>query len=130
LLNFNFLFTFSVSVSLTEAGVEKVFVAQRVATKLFASEKAVDAAMVQVSEMIAELVQARKDMGLSATVGNATTAKFAEAMQALASARTSIVEAHTQLDETRLRVGIRTKLSGFEDKDAYPPPQGSLREVG
>lgn len=110
--------------------MEKVFVAQRVATKLFASEKAVDAAMVQVSEMIAELVQARKDMGLSATVGNDATAKFAEAMQALASARTSIVEAHAQLDETRLRVGIRTKLAGFEDKDAYPAPQGVLREVG
>lgn len=111
--------------------MEKVFVAQRVATKLFATEAAVDAAMVEVSEMIAELVRARKDLGLSAVVGHGASAKFAEAVQALAEARTAIVDAHAQLDETRLRVGIRTKMGGVEDKGVGIEVQGraSLREV-
>lgn len=107
--------------------MEKVFVAKRVASKLFATEAAVDAAMVEVAEMMAELVQARKDLGLSATVGNGASAKFAEAVQALAVARTAIVDAHTQLDEMRLRVGIRTRLVG----DLKLPADGStgLREA-
>lgn len=96
--------------------MEKVFVAQRVATKLFATEAAVDAAMVEVTEMMAELIQARKDLNLSAVVGNGASAKFAEAVQALATARSAIVEAHAELDETRLRVGVRTRLSGVIDK--------------
>jgi len=98
--------------------VEKVFVAQRVANKLYATEAAVDAAMVEVAEMMSELVQARKDLGLSATVGNGVTAKFAEAVQALAAARTAVVDAHAELDETRLRIGIRTRMIG----DMKPPP--------
>ena len=113
--------------------MEKVFVAQRVANKLYATEAAVDAAMVEVSEMIAELVQARKDIGLSAVVGHGASAKFAEAVQALAVARSAIVDAHSQLDETRLRVGIRTKMIGF-DKGTEMQPNGlhevaSLREA-
>ena len=107
--------------------MEKVFVAQRVANKLFATEAAVDAAMVEVTEMMAELIQARKDLNLSATVGNGASAKFAEAVQALATARTAIVEAHSQLDETRLRVGIRTRLGGVIGKEEEPPRTSGLR---
>jgi hypothetical protein len=93
-------------------GVEKAFVAQRVANKLFATESAVDAAMVETMEMMAELIQARKDLGLSATVANGASAKFAEAVQALAAARTAVVDAHAELDETRLRIGVRTRMIG------------------
>jgi len=92
--------------------VEKVFVAKRVASKLNATEAAVDAAMVEVAEMLAELVQARKDLGVSATFAHDSSIKVADAMQALAVARTAIVEAHAQLNESRLRLGIRTTLVG------------------
>ena len=50
--------------------MEKVFVAQRVATKLFATENAVDAAMVEAAELMADLLKARKDLGISAVVGD------------------------------------------------------------
>jgi hypothetical protein len=131
LLNFNFLFTFSVSVSLTEAGVEKVFVAQRVATKLFASEDAVDAAMVETAELMADLLKARKDLGISAVVGDRAASKLAEAMAALSEARSAMVEAHSELNETKLRLGIRTKMAGIEDKGVSIEVQGraNLREV-
>jgi hypothetical protein len=98
--------------------VEKVFVAQRVATKLFAAENAVDAAMAETSELIADMLRARKDLGLSAVVGDAALVKMGEAIAALGLARTAMVAAHGQLDETKLRLGIRTKLAGFEDKSS------------
>lgn len=97
--------------------MEKAFVAQRVANKLFATEAAVDAAMVETMEMMAELIQARKDLGLSPTVANGATAKLGDAVAALTAARTAVVEAHAQLDEVRLRIGIRTKLIGVIGKE-------------
>ncbi|USQ96900.1 hypothetical protein [Caulobacter sp. RL271] len=109
--------------------MEKVFVAKRVASKLYATEAAVDAAMVEVAEMMAELVQARKDLNLAATVGHGVSAKLVEAMQALSSARTAVVEAHGGLDETRLRLGMRTRMGGA----LYPEKEQSgttgLREA-
>ena len=41
--------------------MEKVFVAKRVANKLVSTEAAVDAAIVEVGEMMAELLQARTE---------------------------------------------------------------------
>ncbi len=96
--------------------MEKAFVAQRVATKLFASEKAVDSALAEVAGLVADMIQARKDLGLSAVVGEAAQAKLVEAMTALGTARSAVIVAHGQLDETKLRLGIRTKLAGYEDK--------------
>ncbi len=96
--------------------MEKIFVAQRVATKLFATEAAIDAAIVEATEMMAELIQARKDLGLSAVVANGASAKLAEAVQTLSVARTAVVEAHAELDETRLRIGVRQRMAGVYDK--------------
>jgi hypothetical protein len=109
--------------------VEKVFVVKRVASKLYATEAAVDAAMVEVAEMMAELVQARKDLGLSATVAHGASVKVADAMQALMVARTAVVEAHAQLNESRLRLGVRTRMVGnlWPEKEEERP--SGLREA-
>ena len=96
--------------------MEKAFVAQRVATRLFATEKAVDSALAEVAGLVADMIQARKDLGLSAVVGEAAQAKLVEAMTALGSARSAVIVAHGELEETKLRIGIRTKLAGYEDK--------------
>jgi hypothetical protein len=108
--------------------LEKIFVAQRVATKLFASENAVDAAMVETAELMADLLKARKDLGVSAVLGDRAAGKLAEAMNALSEARSAMVEAHNELNETRLRLGIRTKMGGFEDKGTTEG-RANLREV-
>lgn len=97
--------------------MEKVFVVKRVASKLHGTEAAIDVAMVQTAEMMAELVQARKDLGLSATVGADATAKVMAAMAALSEARTAMVQAHGELDQTRLRLGVRTKMFGWDSKE-------------
>ena len=107
--------------------MEKVFVAQRIATKLFATENAVDAAMVEAAELMADMLKARKDIGLSAVVGDRASAKLVEALSALGEARSAMVEMHNELNDVKLRIGVRTKMVGIEDK---PPerPRG-LAEV-
>ena len=94
--------------------MEKIFVVKRVASKLHGSEAAIDAAMVQAAELMADLVQARKDLGLAATVGADATTKVMAAMAALSEARTAMVDAHAGLDEVRLRIGVRTKMIGWD----------------
>ncbi|MDI1364708.1 MAG: hypothetical protein PSX79_07565 [bacterium] len=111
--------------------MEKVFVAQRVATKLFATENAVDTAMMEAAELMADMLKARKDIGLSAVVGDRASAKLVEALAALGQARSAMVEMHNELNDVKLRIGIRTKLAGIEDKsqDAVRGQATELREV-
>lgn len=111
--------------------MEKVFVAKKVATKLYATEAALDAAMTEAAEMIAEMVKARAELGLSAVVGDQAQAKIVEAIAALGEARTAVVAAHADLDEVRRRIGVRTKGLGFLDKPAAQATESvELREVG
>ena len=63
--------------------MEKVFVVQRVATQLFAAENSVDAAMSEASTLMSEMLKARKELGLSATVADGAFAKVADAIKAL-----------------------------------------------
>lgn len=109
--------------------MERALVAQRVANELFAAENAIDDAIVRASKLVNELVTARAELGLSAVVGGEAITKATEAMTALAEARSSIVIAHSSLADTKLRVGIRTKLAGIGVKtDANMP--ADLRQVG
>jgi hypothetical protein len=101
--------------------LEKIFVVKRVAAKLHGTEAAIDAAMVQAADLMSDMVQARKDLGLMATVGSDATAKVMAAMAALSEARTAMVDAHGELDQIRLRMGVRTKMMGW-DKTASAVP--------
>lgn len=114
--------------------MEKVFVAKKVAQKLYATEAALDAAMTEAAELIGEMVRARAELKLSAVVGDAAQAKIVEAIAALGAARTAVVAAHADLDDVRKRIGVRTHGLGFHDKPILPLAAASadtgLREVG
>lgn len=103
--------------------MDKTFVAQGVANKLFATEKAIDAAIAEAAQLLGALSQARTEIRVSAVVGDDATRKIAETISGLTEARRSIVEAHRELDLVRAQVGVRTKLIGVIDK----PPEGALR---
>jgi hypothetical protein len=96
--------------------VEKIFVVQKVATQLWATENAVDSAMSEASAMMADMLQARKDLGLSAVVADGAFTKLVAAIGALGEARAAMVAVHGELDNAKLRIGVRTKLAGYEDK--------------
>jgi hypothetical protein len=109
--------------------MDKAFVAQRVASKLFATERAVDAAMIEAAELMADMLKARADVGVSAVVGDRASVKLTQALAALGEARSAVVDMHGELNEVKLRLGIRTKLVGIEPK-GQATPSVDLREVG
>lgn len=90
--------------------MEKVFVAQRVAKKLFATEAAVDGAFAEAAELMSEMLQARKDVNVSMVFADEAQVKLMEAMKALSEARTAMVGVHGELNDAKLRLGIRTKM--------------------
>ena len=103
--------------------MEKTLIAQRVATKLFATENAVDTAILEASQLLAGLIEARNDIGFSAVLGDAAIGKVTLAISALSDSRRAMVEAHGELNDAKLRLGIRTKMVGTG-------PKGSLDGEG
>ena len=96
--------------------MDKTLIAQTVANKLFATEDSVDQAIIEASKLMTGLIEARQEMRLSAVVGGGAVAKIAAALSALSEARKAMVEAHQELDETTLRIGIRNRVIGVTDK--------------
>lgn len=103
--------------------MEKVFVAKRVAKKLFETEAAVDGAMVEAAELLSEMLKARQDVKVSLIFADDVQVKMMEAIKALSEARTAMVGVHNELSEAKLRLGIRTRMDG-DNK----PPEGVIRE--
>lgn len=98
--------------------MDKVLVAQTVANRLFATENAIDTALMEASQLLQAMLQARQDLGLSAVVADKAPAQLSQAIAALTAARSAVVEAHGELEETKLRIGIRTKMIGYYKKIA------------
>lgn len=90
--------------------MEKAFVAQRVAKKLFVTEAAVDGALAEASELMSEMLRARKDVNVSMVFADEAAVKMVEAIKALSEARTAMVGVHNELNEAKLRLGVRTKM--------------------
>ncbi len=111
--------------------MEKAFVAQRVAKKLFTTEAAVDSAMVEAAELMSEMLKARQDVNVSLVFADDVQVKMMQALKALSEARSAMVGVHSELNEAKLRLGIRTKMD-FQQK----PPQAAavtttkMRDVG
>jgi hypothetical protein len=111
--------------------MDKVFVAKRVATKLHASEAAIDQAMTEAAELMADLLAARKEVNVSAVVIEDASAKIVEAIKALGDARAAMVGAHHELNEVKLRLGIRTKMDWQEKPPGLQQAvETTMREVG
>ncbi len=105
--------------------MEKAFVAQRVAKKLFVTEAAVDSALVEASELMSEMLKARQEVNTSLVFADDVQIKMVEAIKALSEARTAMVGVHNELNEAKLRLGIRTKM----DIMLKPPTMADVREI-
>lgn len=111
--------------------MEKAFVAQRVAKKLFVTEAAVDGALVEASELMSEMLKARKDVNASLVFADGTQAKLMDAIKALSEARSAMVGVHSELAEAKLRLGIRTKMDNMDKFLAKDEGEATtLRQVG
>ena len=109
--------------------MDKAFVAKRVVTKLHSTEKTIDSALLEVSELVAELINARREVGLSTTVGDKELAAAAEALAALNTARASLVKTHKGLGRIAAALHIPVKMQGKPTITEDDSEDGSLLRV-
>lgn len=102
--------------------MDKVLVLQGAANKLFAAEKAIDVAIAEAANLTTGLADARDELRLSMVVTDKASRHVMDAMLLLAQARTAMVEAHNEMNEVKLRLGVRTKMIGFFEKGEGPAP--------
>jgi hypothetical protein len=108
--------------------MEKVFVAKQVAKKLFTTEAAVDGALAEAAELMSAMISARKDANLSLVFADDVQVKMMEALKSLSEARTAMVGVHNELNEAKLRLGIRTRM-GLEDKSEVTAEPVTMRQA-
>ena len=75
-----------------------------------------DAAILEATQLLGGMIEARQQIGFSAVLGSEAAAKIGAALNALTEARAAVVEAHNELAETKLRLGVRTKMAGVGPK--------------
>ncbi len=109
--------------------MDRTLIAQGVANKLFATEKAIDAAIAEAAGLLGGMSEARAELRVSAVVGDDATRKIAETISQLTEARRAIIEAHRELDVVKGQIGVSTKLIGVIDKP-YAPPAHVLETDG
>jgi len=104
--------------------MDKAFVAQRINTKLQATEKSIDAAMTDAAELLTTLIEARRELNMSTVVGDKELANLTQALVALEAARTSTVQVHNGLGRLAkaMRIPVKADLvKGSADDEAHTP---------
>lgn len=102
--------------------------ARSVAEDLFATEAAVDEAMMQIAAFTQRLPTASRAAGFAATRGQTVYESLVEAMAAQARVRRSIVDVHEQLADLKQSSAMRSVAIGGGSKDPNEParPTGAL----
>ena len=93
--------------------MDKVFVIKSVADKLWATEDAIDSALADASKLMGGIVDAGRELRIAHGTTDAAMNKVAQAIRTLAEARGAVVAAHHELNDVKLRLGVRTKLDGM-----------------
>lgn len=101
--------------------------AERVATRLFEAEAAIDDAIARVSQLTASIPQARQDARLSAIVGQDALESAIAVLPALAQARQQIVDTHAKLDDAKSQIGLGPV--SFGSSGGKPPEHNGLHVV-
>jgi hypothetical protein len=110
--------------------MEKIFVAQRVANQLWTTEAALDAALVEATTLMRDVIQARADLKVSSVFADQINVKLMEAMQAMTEARTAMVGVHDELNDAKLRLGLRTKMELLKPAHLATETEVTLRKAG
>ena len=88
-------------------------IAQTLATQLFRTEAALDAALEEAALMIAQVSRLRREHGYSAVLGHDAIAAVTRSVDALGVARSHAMDAHAALARDAPRLGVSpTELQG------------------
>lgn len=87
--------------------MDKARVASAVAEDLFATEIAVEDALARAVLLMRRMMDARRALGLSPTIGDPALRRVSAAVTALGEAQREIVRTHDELERVRQEVGLR-----------------------
>jgi hypothetical protein len=83
-----------------------------IAPELFATECAIDEAILQASRLTASLINERRNAGLSAVVGHDAIERSSATFTTLIAARREIVATHQELGALQKQVGLGAVMTG------------------
>ncbi|WP_298160996.1 hypothetical protein [Brevundimonas sp.] len=101
---------------------------QKLATALFETEDAIDAALEKAAHLIAAMSSVRRENGLSAVLGSHAMTGVTGAVRALGEARDQIVSAHHALQTAAPLVGLGNVV--MQGVGAGKPEEDSPRPTG
>jgi hypothetical protein len=104
--------------------MDKLSVAAALAERLHAAEAIMDEAFAEVGALSQALTRSRKDLQLSAVVGDPAFGAIGQSMALVASARTELVRAHEELSRVQRRIGLGATAFGGLEK----PPHAAVVE--
>jgi hypothetical protein len=106
---------------------ERLSAAKKIASELHQAEDAIDETMIRIAQLAASLPTARRDINMSAIVGQEAMSKVAHALAAAGEVRQLLTDAHISLTATQKQIGLGTRMFGAGVK---PPASASLVEDG
>lgn len=104
--------------------MEKTEIIAGVASELYATEAAIDAAIAQATTLVQALVASRAPLNASAVAGAQSQTKMIESIAALGQAREAIIGAHAELARDHRRMGWGVFAAGPVDKPDYEDGRG------
>lgn len=96
--------------------MSKIETVKSVAAKLFATEEAIDTAMVRAAQLLESMVEGRKVLKLSAVAAEAAQSRVAESIGAMAEARRAVMAAHSSLQNLQRKMGVADEEAGPLEK--------------
>ncbi|MFN4040472.1 MAG: hypothetical protein ACK4I0_02275 [Brevundimonas sp.] len=106
--------------------MDRTEVVAGVAGDLYATEKAVDAAITHATTLVQSMIGARVALDVSPVAGSGSQAKALEAIAALGVARQAVVACHAELQKDHRRMGWGVYAAGPVNKpDDWETPIGS-----
>jgi hypothetical protein len=106
---------------------ERLSAAKKIASELHQAEDAIDETMIRIAHLAASLPTARRDINMSAIVGQEAMSKVAHALAAAGEVRQLLTDAHISLTATQKQIGLGTRMFGAGVK---PPAAATLVEDG
>ncbi len=104
---------------------------EAVAPELFATELAIDEAILQATRLTASLITQRRNAGLSAVVGQDVIERSSATFATLVAARREIIATHEELGSLKKQLGLGAVMLGNagDKPDAVTTPMGRLQAV-
>lgn len=96
--------------------MDRTEIVASVADDLYATEKAVDAAITHATTLVQSMIGARAALSISPVAGAGSQAKAIEAIMALSTARDAVVACHAELQKDHRRLGYGVYAAGPVNK--------------